>query len=114
MDGRNITVSNFSQLAGRVNAPLASGGPTLLQVFLSGGNPLDSSTWLRTALSNTPEGLFLSWNTQPGFTYQVQATATLGGAWTNLGAPRFAAGTRDSIFVGKSSAGYYRVLLLRQ
>jgi hypothetical protein len=96
------------------NLLLASGGPTLLQVFLSGGNPLDSSTWLRTALSNTAQGLYLSWNTQPGFTYQVQAATTLGGAWSNLGAPRFAAGTSDSIFVGHSSAGYYRVLLLRQ
>lgn len=95
------------------NTPLAAGGPTLLQVFLSGGNPLDPGTWLRTALSNTSEGLFLSWNTQPGFTYQVQAATSLG-AWTNLGSPRFAAGTSDSIFVGKGSAGYYRVLLLRQ
>jgi hypothetical protein len=95
------------------NAPVASGGPTLLQVFLSGGNPFDSSTWLRTSLSNTPEGLFLSWNPQPGFTYQVQVSTNLA-AWSNLGAPRFAAGITDSIYVGKSSAGYYRVLLLRQ
>jgi hypothetical protein len=95
------------------NAPVASGGPTLLQVFLSGGNPFDSSTWLRTTLSNTPQGLFLSWNTQPGFTYQVQ-TATNLGTWANLGTPRFAAGATDSIYVGKSSAGYYRILLLRQ
>jgi hypothetical protein len=95
------------------DAPVAPGGPTLLQVFLGGGNPLDSSTWLRTALSNTPEGLFLSWNPQPGFTYQVQVSTNLSD-WTNLGAPRFAAGDSDSIFVGKSSAGYYRVLLLRQ
>jgi hypothetical protein len=95
------------------NAPVASGGPTLLQVFLSGGNPFDPSTWLRTSLSNTPEGLFLSWNPQPGFTYQVQVSTNLG-VWSNLGAPRFAAGTTDSIYVGKSSAGYYRVLLLRQ
>ena len=95
------------------NTSLASGGPTLLQVFLSGGNPLDPGTWLRTVLSNSPEGLFLSWNTQPGFTYQVQAATNLG-AWTNLGSPRFAAGTSDSIFVGKGSAGYYRILLLRQ
>ncbi|HUA38610.1 MAG TPA: hypothetical protein VMA35_09490 [Candidatus Sulfopaludibacter sp.] len=97
-----------------VNTPLMPGGPTLLQVFLSGGDPLVPGTWLRTALSNTSEGMFLSWNPEPGFTYQVQSTATLGGAWTNLGAPRFAAGTTDSIYVGKSSAGYYRVLLLRQ
>jgi hypothetical protein len=95
------------------NTLLASGGPTLLQVFLSGGNPFDSSTWLRTALSNTPEGLFLSWNTQPGFTYQVQVATNLG-TWSNFNAPRFAAGASDSIFVGGSSTGYYRVLLLRQ
>jgi len=82
-------------------------------VFLSGGNPLNSSTWLRTALANTPQGLFLDWNTQPGFTYQVQTTTNFG-TWSNLGAPRFAAGASDLIFVGGSSAGYYRVLLLRQ
>ena len=95
------------------NVPLASGGPTLLQVFLSGGNPLDPGTWLQTALTRTSQGLFLSWNTQPGFTYQVQVTTNFT-AWSNLGSPRFAAGSGDSIFVGSGSAGYYRVLLLRQ
>jgi len=43
----------------------------------------------------------------------VQTMPNLAG-WTNLGAPRFAAGTTDSIFVGGGSSGYYRVLLLRQ
>jgi hypothetical protein len=104
---------NFANWPTNVNAPLASGGLSLLQVFLSGGSPLDSSTWLRSALANTPQGLFLSWNTQPGFTYQVQMTTNFG-TWSNVGAPRFAAGASDSIFVGGSSAGYYRVLLLRQ
>jgi len=89
------------------------GSPTLLQLFLSGGIPYEPTTWLQTALANTPQGLFLSWNTQPGFTYQVQVTTNFT-SWTDLGAPRFAADTTDSIFVGKSSAGYYRVLLLRQ
>ena len=92
---------------------VAAGGPTVFQVFLSGGNPLDSSTWLQTALANTPQGLFLTWNTMPGQTYQVQVTTNLA-AWSNLGAPRFAAGGSDSIFVGGSSGGYYRVMLLRQ
>ncbi|MDD5139317.1 MAG: hypothetical protein PHY43_03535 [Verrucomicrobiales bacterium] len=96
-----------------VNAPLASGGLTLRQVFLSGGNPLDPGTWLRTSLANTSQGMFLSWNTQPGQTYQVQAASNMA-AWSNLGSPRFAAGTNDSIFVGGGAAGYYRVLLLRQ
>jgi hypothetical protein len=95
-----------------VNAPLVSGGPTLMQVFLSGGNPLDPGTWLVSALAKTAQGLFLSWNTQPGFTYQVQTTANLTD-WSNLGSVRFAAGTNDSIYVGGSSAGYYRILLVR-
>ena len=96
-----------------VNAPLAPGGLTLYQVFLSGGNPLDPSTWLKTTLNRTAQGMFLSWNTQPGLTYQVQVTTDFA-SWTSLGAPRFAAGNSDSIFVGGGSAGYYRVMLLRQ
>ena len=96
-----------------VNAPLAPGGLSLSQVFLSGGSPLDSSTWLQTSLANTAQGMFLNWNTQPGLTYQVQSSPNLV-TWTNLGAPRFAAGANDSIFVGGGSWGYYRVVLLRQ
>jgi len=95
------------------NKPLAAGGPTLRQVFLSGGDPLDPATWLQTALTSTSQGMFLSWNTQAGATYQVQSSPNLV-TWTNLGAARFAAGASDSIFVGGSAAGYYRVLLLRQ
>jgi len=94
------------------NTKLSSGGPTLAQVFLSGGNPLDSSTWLQTVLTRTAQGVFLGWNTQPGATYQVQVTTNLT-TWSNLGLPRFAAGGSDSIYVGGSSAGYYRVVLLR-
>jgi len=96
-----------------VNTPLVAGGQTLRQVFLSGGNPLDPNTWLRTTLANTSQGMFLGWNTQAGATYQVQSSPNLV-TWTNLGTARFAAGTTDSIYVGGSSAGYYRVLLLRQ
>lgn len=94
------------------DAPLVAGGPTLLKVFVSGGNPLDSSTWLTTQMVNTPQGMFLKWNTQPGFTYQVQVTTNFI-TWSNSGSPRFAAGTNDSIYVGGGTAGYYRILLLR-
>ena len=95
------------------NVSLSPGGPSLLQVFLSGGNPLNPGSWLLTTLTQTSEGLFLSWNTQPGFTYQVQVTTNFV-TWSNLGAPRFAAGTGDSIYVGSGSAAYYRILLLYQ
>jgi hypothetical protein len=89
------------------------GSPTMLQLFLSGGIPYEPDTWLATQLSNTPQGLFLSWNTVPGQTYQVQVTTSMA-VWSNLGTPRFAAGDSDSIFVGGTPAGYYRVVLLRQ
>jgi hypothetical protein len=91
---------------------LAAGGPTVFQVFLSGSSPLDSTTWLRTKLVGTPEGFFLTWNSQPGLIYQVQISTNLVG-WINLGDPRFAAGAEDSLFVGGGSAAFYQVLLSR-
>lgn len=92
---------------------LGSGGMTVSKVFLSGGNPLDATTWLNQTLTQTSQGMFLNWNTQPGATYQVQMTTNLT-SWNNVGSPRFAAGTTDSIYVGGSAVGYYRVTLLRQ
>ena len=92
------------------SSPAASGGPTLLQVFLTGGNPFDSSTWLQTSLTRTSQGFFLSWNTQPGLTYQVQETTNMT-SWFNFGSPRFAAGTNDSINVGAGPAGFFQVYL---
>jgi hypothetical protein len=94
------------------NAVIGAGGMTVSKVFLSGGNPLLPSSWLQQTLQQTPQGMFLSWNTQPGATYQVQVTTNFG-SWSNLGSPRFAAGTTDSIYVGGTAAGYYRVMLLR-
>ena len=93
------------------NTPLSPGGPTLLQVFQSGGNPLDPGTWLRTALVGTAQGLFLTWNPQPGLVYQVQTSTDLV-TWVNLGGPRFAAGYTDSIYVGAGGVGLnsYRVV----
>jgi len=102
--------TNFWPPAG---SPVVSGGTTLAAIFLSGGNPYDSSTWLKSVLVNSPQGMFLTWNTQPGATYQVQVKTNLMAAWSNLGAPRFAAGATDSIYVGGSPAGYYQVELMR-
>jgi hypothetical protein len=89
-------------------------GMSNLQEFMSGTIPTNAASALRVQLSNTRQGMFLSWNTQPGLTYQVQVKTNLMTAWSDLGAPRFAAGTSDSIFVGGGSAGYYRIVLLRQ
>jgi hypothetical protein len=100
--------TNLWPASGKALAP----GVTVQQVFLSGGDPNDSGTWLRTQVGQTPQGMFLSWNTQPGLMYQVQVTADLI-SWVNLGAPRFAAGTSDSIYIGGGPVGYYRILLQR-
>ena len=103
----------FTSWPTNVNAPFVAGGPSLYQIFLSGGNPTNPGTWLQQQLTRTQEGMFLGWNTQPGATYQVQTTGDLT-TWSNLGAPRFASGTTDSLFVGGNPSGYYRVVLLRQ
>jgi hypothetical protein len=92
------------------NSP--SGSPTVSQLFLSGGIPYEPATWLHQKLSQTSQGMFLTWNTQPGLTYQVQQSTNLV-SWFNLGSPRFAAGTNDSIYAGGSAGSYYQVLLQR-
>ena len=96
----------------QLDARVAAGGPTLLQTFLTGANPQDPTTWLQQKLVSSPQGYFLTWNPQPGLTYQVQSSANLQ-AWANLGAARFSAGTTDSLFVGLQNSGYYRILVLR-
>ncbi|HEY3763379.1 MAG TPA: hypothetical protein VGN23_16660 [Verrucomicrobiae bacterium] len=86
---------------------------TLLGIFMTGGNPLDSTTWLVSNVANTSQGIFLSWNTQPGLTYQVQASTNLN-SWANFGAQRYAAGTNDSINIGTNAAAYYRIQWVNQ
>ena len=93
------------------NDAVAPGGPTVLQVFLTGADPTNPGSWLRTSISSTAQGYFLSWNPRPGLTYQVQSSPNLTD-WQNLGSPRFAVGSADSLFVGLSNAGYYRVMWL--
>jgi hypothetical protein len=90
---------------------VAPGGPTILQVFLTGADPTNPVAWLRTAINLTAQGYFLTWNPQPGMTYQVQTSTNLT-TWVNTGSPRFAAGSIDSLYIGLSSAGYYRVMWL--
>ncbi len=94
------------------SAPVTANGPSLLQVFLTGANPLDSTTWLRTSIRRTPEGYFLNWNPQPGLIYQIQTTVNLRN-WGNLGVARFAVGNSDSAFIGGNNTAYYRVLVVR-
>ena len=58
--------------------------------------------------------LILVWNTNPGFTYQLQSRPDLApGPWTNLGAPMTATGPslQTSVPIGPSSHQFYRVLM---
>lgn len=99
------------------SSPVAAGGPSLLQVFITGGNPFSPSTWLQTTVNMSAKGMYLSWNTVPGMTYQVQEApvGSKGGTWANFGGPRFESGTNDTINCNGYGAGaYYRVQLLRQ
>jgi hypothetical protein len=84
-------------------------GVTVGEVFEWGANPTNSNTWLKQWITSTPEGLFLNWNTVPGGIYQVLTTTDLQN-WTNLGPPRFEAGTTDSLYLGRSSGGYYQIV----
>lgn len=95
------------------NAPLVPGGPTLWQLFDTGGNPTNSATWLRMSLTKGAQGMYLNWNTQSGMTYQVQKSANLT-TWSNYGTPRFEAGTNDTIYVGNAPPAFFRVQLLQQ
>jgi hypothetical protein len=87
-------------------------GASNLQEFQAGTDPNDGSSVLRVRLQKTAQGAFLNWNTQPGQIYQVQAAANLE-QWSNLGGLRFAAGHLDSLFLGLTGNGYYRVLRVR-
>lgn len=86
-------------------------GVNNFQEFLAGTNPTNAASVLKQELVATQQGLFLTWNTQPGLTYQVISTTNFG-AWNNFGTARFATGTNDSVYVG-SNPGYYRIVLQR-
>src|SRR5581483_2597728 len=85
-------------------------GVNNLQEFLAGTIPTNAASMLTMHVMQTQQGMFLTWNTQPGLTYQVQMTTNFA-TWNNLGAPRFAAGTSDSMYVVGSPAAFYRILL---
>jgi hypothetical protein len=88
-------------------------GATTLQEFLAGTAPTDPNSVMRVQLVATAQGARLSWNSQPGFVYQVQVSQDLG-FWSNFGSERFAAGANDSILAnGSGGAAYYRVVRLR-
>ena len=81
--------------------------------FLAGTDPTDGNSVLKVRLQATPQGLFLNWNSHPGLMYQVWSSSSAAGPWIKVGAPRFAAGTVDSMYVGGNGAGFYQIERLR-
>ena len=95
------------------NADSDGDGVSNRNEFLAGTSPVDGTSFLRVHIARAQRGALLEWNSQPGFIYQVQA-ATAFGQWANVGGPRFAAGTTDSISISpQQRATFYRVIRLR-
>lgn len=76
--------------------------------YFAGTNPDSASSVLRQRMVQTPQGPYLTWNTEPGLVYRVQRSVNMGD-WQNFTGPRFAAGYMDSLFVGGSHTGFYRI-----
>jgi hypothetical protein len=113
-----VPVEWMAHYFGEDNWPLANAdsdgdGASNKNEFLAGTDPNDANSVLKVRMQPTPQGLFLNWNTQVGLMYQVQQSSGFEGAWSNLGAPRFAAGSVDSMYVGGGAVGYYRIVRLR-
>ena len=88
---------------------MLAGGPSVLNVFLSGGSPLNSRHLAAGPLTRTAQGMFLGWNPQPGLTYQGADESQFDlDRVEQPGRPRFAAGYTDSIYVGGTAAGSTR------
>ncbi len=87
-------------------------GATNLQEFLAGTDPTRPDSALRLGMMRNAQGLWLNWNTEPGFVYQVQlSTNTVN--WQNIGTARFAPGAVDAVSVGGGDLRLYRIIRMR-
>lgn len=104
---------NWGQSWPSVNLDSDGDGMSNYKEFLAGTDPTDANSVLKVRLQATPQGLFLNWNSQPGLMYQVWSSPSAAGPWSKVGAPRFAAGSVDSMYVGGNGAGFYQIERLR-
>lgn len=83
--------------------------------FLAGTDPTDVQSVLKMWITRSAQGRRLNWTTQPGFIYQVLKANDLAFNWTNVGDPRFAPGTSDSIPIigGSGGTAFYRIIRVR-
>ena len=87
-------------------------GATNLQEFLAGTSPVNAGSALRLGLTRAGQGMWLNWNTEPGFVYQVQYS-TNASQWQNVGPARFAPGVVDELQVSGGELRLYRILRMR-
>jgi hypothetical protein len=91
-----------------------SDGASNASEYLAGTDPLDPASVFRTRLTHSEQGQWLEWATRPGCIYQVQTSSSVTGAWSNLGAARFAADVTDSILTTTTgAAAFYRIIRVR-
>jgi hypothetical protein len=84
--------------------------PTGFVITVSEVSPQEA---LRVSIAKTSKGKLLRWNTEVGRSYQVQYSTNFS-RWDNLGEPRPAAATSDSMVVGNGeNAAFYRVIRLQ-
>jgi len=89
-------------------------GATNAQEFRAGTNPTDATSVLRQRIVHRHNGTWLEWNTVPGAVYQVQQCESALPPWINVGAPRFAAGTSDTLLLPPDiKAAFFRITRLR-
>ena len=85
-------------------------GVSNLKEFLAGTDPRNAASALKVRLSLAGAERRLIWNTEAGLVYQVQKSLNFT-TWSDLGLPRFAAGSTDSLVLSAGEANaYYRVV----
>ncbi|HMJ64686.1 MAG TPA: thrombospondin type 3 repeat-containing protein, partial [Candidatus Binatia bacterium] len=80
--------------------------------FMAGTDPTDAQSVLKMWITRSAQGRRLNWTAQPGFIYQVLTANDVISGWTNVGGPRFAPGTSDSIPIvgGAGGTAFYRII----
>jgi len=104
---------NFGKLRPGGKEDSDGDGATNYEEFLAGTDPTDPTSVLRAQINAREQGLYIEWSTVPGNYYQLQVTGDFN-TWNNIGTPRFAHSTTDSLPCnGPGQVRYYRVIRMR-
>jgi hypothetical protein len=96
-----------------VNADSDGDGASNLEEFRAGTDPTNPASVLKVQIDLREQGPYVRWNTEPGYVYQLELSTDLKN-WIDVGSPRFAPSTNDSIPAIQPGQGqYYRVIRMR-